>query len=278
MTIPRFVVLAAVVCIAAVLPMTGTAAAGSAGRVTVSADAGYQVTGSHLSVAGTWVKLPEPWQFSREIGTIGASVQLWTAKRVIDLTVTACTDATCRPGGKPARRFYHTVLSVYNRATHALICSSAAAGSLQCAGTDGAFARQRLAPGHVISLSLVYTVPWLWVFAQAGNQDDNYRIVSSAPSKPTVDFTAARICVELAASPWSVPLLRAPRSAVKLMSFDRPRPPPYAAEIANLNGNAGGIAAAWWRDHVMSTSPRTPYATAGRLWDQGYGLTVYLER
>lgn len=272
----RFALIAVAMCSSALVPISN-AAASAAQRVPASADAGYAVTGKHLNVVETWVTLPAPWHFARELGSISASVQLWTARKVIDLTVTACTDATCRPGGKPARRRYHTVLSVFNRESHALICSTAAAGRLRCQDTPPAFVRQRFAPRQVVNLSLVYTIPYLFVFAQAG-EDYNYQVVGSVPAKPTLNFTSARIGVELGASPWSAPRLRAPVSAIGLMSFDRPTPPPYAAEIANLNNKAGGIAAPWWSHHVISTSPTSPYATAGRLWDQGYGLTVYLKR
>ena len=57
----------------------------------------------------------------------------------------------------------------------------------------------------------------------------------------TINFTQARIGVELGATPWAAPVLRTPASVTGLMSFDRPPPPPYFAEIVNLNGHSGGL-------------------------------------
>jgi hypothetical protein len=53
-------------------------------------------------------------------------------------------------------------------------------------------------------------------------------------------------------------------------------PPPYYAEVDNLNGKAGGIAAPWWTHHRITTRPGAAGATVGSLWDDGYGFTVYL--
>ena len=243
---------------------------------TASADAGYAVYGKHFSVVETWVTLPRASRFAREAGRIGASVQLWTAREVIDLRVSACTDATCRPGGRSGCHSYHAVLDVYNRRTHALICSTTAGGPRRCPAPIGSFSRTPIASGHNIGLSLVYPVPYDSVEVTAGNLGYTYWVPSSNTGKPLLNFTQARITAEFGSSPWARPGLDPPAARIAVMSFDRPTPPPYAAEIGTIAGKAAGIAAPWWGHHKMATSPYR--ATAGKLWDDGYGLSVYLTR
>jgi hypothetical protein len=264
--------------VASVVP-AGSAAASAAGHSgNASGDAGYVVTGNHLSVAETWVKLPDASRFAREMGSLAASVQLWTSTQVIDLKLTACTDTACKPGGKPVKQSYRPVLEVYDRATGTLTCSTAASGRLRCPGTPGSFSRARVAPGQTASLSLVYTVPYAAVFASANSSEYDYPVTTSTPvGNPALNFTQARIGMELGSTPWAAPVLRAPASATRLMSFDRPPPPPYAAEIANLNGHSSGLTSPWWTAQAIGTAPGSARAVAGKLWDQGYGLTVSLK-
>jgi hypothetical protein len=261
-------------------PASAAAPAAHATRPTgTSADAGYAVSGKELTVAETWVTLPRPSRFAREAGTVAASVQLWTSGEVIDLRMAACTDKSCRAGGRPSTEYYRPVLDVYNRATRALICSSSGRGPASCDGQAlGPFGRARYRAGTNVALSLVYVIPYTSVMAQAGNQDYIYNLPVNPSSKPHLDFTEARIVAEFGASPWSRPDLRAPAAETAVMSFDRPAPPPYAAEIADFAGKAGGIAQSWWRHSRVTAHPGPGYATAGSLWDDGYGFTVYLKR
>jgi hypothetical protein len=68
---------------------------------------------------------------------------------VLDLTVSACTDTTCRPGGKPVSLRYHLNLSVFNRSTHALICStSATKASARCQDVPADWYSYRIAAGQ----------------------------------------------------------------------------------------------------------------------------------
>ena len=69
----------------------------------------------------TTVNLPDAGRFAREIGQLSVSVQLWTISSVLDLKVTACTDASCKPRGTPDSRGYHLEFAVYSRATGALV-------------------------------------------------------------------------------------------------------------------------------------------------------------
>jgi hypothetical protein len=261
----------------------GTPGAATAPRV-ISGDAGYAVTGKHLGTVETWVTLPRAARFARELGRVGVTLQLWTARTVLDLKVVACTDVTCRPGGRPATRYYRPVFSAYDRTTRALICSTAATGSLRCP-TARSWTRLRLAPGGILSFYLAYPIPYdevlMGVSEGASGDAIGYQVPATSSGAPGQDYAQARLGVELGASPWAAVPFRAPRAAVAIATFDRPVPPPYAAEVANLKGKAGGIAAPWWGHHeVRATAAGTAAKTAakpGSLWDDGYGFTVYLE-
>jgi hypothetical protein len=265
------------VCVAGAASASSAAPGNATATHTPSADAGYSVTGKHLGEVETWVTLPQPWRFARYAGRIGVSLQLWTSTEVIDLLVSACTDATCKRGGPAAHDWYHERFSVYDRATHELICSSAATGTLNCAGQGSSgFKSWKFRPGRTISPVLDYPLPYNQIMAAGGPW--YYYLVPALPgNKPALNFTEARITAEFGLSPWAAPDLRAPPHALRVMSFDRPKPPPYAAEVANLNGNASGFVASWWSHHKLTTSPGHGYATASGLWDEGYGFTVYLK-
>jgi hypothetical protein len=265
------------------LGLAGTASASEAGhparaRVAPSADAGYSVTGKQLTGVETWVTLPRAARFAREAGIVGPSIQLWTAHEVIDLRVAACTDKTCQAGGKAETRDYHAVLDVFNVRTHALICSTAARGASRCAGSATGGFGDAVRPGSRVMLSLSYPIPYDEIFVGGpGNQGFFYSQPANPAARPSLDFTQARIVAEFGSGPWSDPGLRAAVATVQVMSFDRPTPPPYAAEIWDYAGKAGGMAEPWWRYHKVATQAGRAYATAGLLWDDGYGLTVYLK-
>jgi hypothetical protein len=202
------------------------------------------------------------------------SVQLWTSASVIDLTATACTDASCRAGGRPQEHRYRLQFAVYSRATGALVCSTSAGGSLRCPQVPPSWNRARIAPGRVAYLALTCPPPHTFVFASVNNQQYLY-LLSAGPV-----FGQARIGVEFGATPWTHASFRAPHKAILVAKFDRPAPPPYAAEIATANGSGAGIAW-WWVHHQVrmtgGASGRRVEATTSGLWDHGYGFTVYLE-
>lgn len=259
--------------VALMLPAGGAVA--STGPAFASPEqAGYAVTGARFTVAETWVKLPDAARFAGEIGQLAVSVQLWTSASVIDLTATACTDASCRAGGAPQERRYRLELAVFSRATGALVCSTSAAGSLRCPQVPPAWNQARIAPGRVAALALSDPPPHTVLFASVNDQLYFY------PLGTTTFFGQARIGVEFGPTPWAHASFRAPRKAIAVAQFDRPPPPPYAAEIATASGSAAGIAS-WWAHHQVlmtgGSSGRRLEATTSGLWDDGYGFTVYLE-
>ncbi len=124
-------------------------------------------------------------------------------------------------------------------------------------------------------IALTYDPPYRFAFASANGYEYNYQVPSASV------FGQARLGVEFGATPWSTVGYRAPKATVPLVTFDRPRPPPYAAEIVTANGSTGGISS-WWTDHrVTMTRDGSPgkraEAAASRLSDGGYRFTVYLE-
>jgi hypothetical protein len=263
------------------LPIAAASAshpAGTAASHSASSDAGYTVKGKQLNVVETWVTLPKPSRFAAHAGMIGASVQLWSATSVFDLRVSACTDTTCKAGGKPANRAYHAVLDVFDRATHALECSTTGTGSHRCPPPIGSFSTKRIQPGVNIQLWITYVIPYDSVMVGAGPSSYIYWLPLPPSSKPGIDFTQARIAAEFGPSPWAIPNMRMRGGKIRVMAFDRPKPPPYAAEIGDIADHDAGISSRWWRHARNATHPGPAYATASSLWDAGYGFTVYLKR
>jgi hypothetical protein len=273
----RFWHAAAVLASAAAVVMSpaGNAAASTGAPFASPELAGYAVTGARFTTAETWVRLPNPAQFSGEVGRVAMSVQMQTSALIFDLSVTACTDASCRAGGKPLSQRYRLEFALYRRATRALVCSTAAPGNLRCPGVPTSWNRARIAPGQVAAMAISYPVPYDGVFLSVNDQGFGYFPVGVHSL-----FGQASIGVEFGTSPWASASFRAPRKAMAVASFDRPTPPPYAAEFATRGGSAGGIAS-WWADHQVrmtgGSSSRRVEAAPGGLFDDGYGFTVYLE-
>jgi hypothetical protein len=257
-----------------ILP-TGGADASTGPALASPEQAGYAVTGARFTTAETWVRLPNPAQFAGEVGRLAMSVQMQTSALIIDLSVTACTDASCRAGGKPLSHRYRLEFAVYRRATRSLVCSTSAAGSLRCPGVPASWNRARIAPGRIAMMTISYPVPHDALLISVNNQQYTYFPVGTH----TV-FGQASIGVEFGTTPWARASFRAPRKTVAVASFDRPTPPPYFAEFATRSGSAGGIAS-WWADHRVQmtggSSGRRVEAAPGGLFDDGYGFTVYLE-
>jgi hypothetical protein len=251
----------------------GTAAASTGPALASPEQAGYAVTGARFITAETWVTLPNPARFAGEVGRLAMSVQMQTSALIFDLSVTACTDVSCRAGGKPLSQRYRLEFAVYRRATRSLVCSTSAPGSLRCPGVPASWNRSRIAPGHVAALAMSYPIPYDVVFLYVNDQMYSY-----APVSTHNVFGQASIGVEFGTSPWARASFRAPRTAMAVASFDRPTPPPYAAEFATRSGSAGGIAS-WWADHRvrMTGSAGRVEAATGALFDDGYGFTVSLE-
>ncbi len=257
----------------AVTLTAGTALA-STGPAYYSRDqAGYVATGARFRLVEVNAWLPHAARFSRQIGRLGFSLQMRTPKLVMDLSVYACTDITCQPGGRPVTRSYRLAFKVYNASTHAVICSTAAR---TCPQVPSSWNRARFAPGHRISLLLTYDRQFGYAGAGAGGQ--SYQ--SYAPGTG-LDVNQVRIGVELGGTPWTTVKFHAPSAETRLASLGVPTPPPYEAEIVTYSGH-GSCLDSWWAHHKLDmtgdgTSGTPIEARPGGLSNYGCNFGVYLK-
>lgn len=259
---------------AAAAMMTGSAAASTGPAYYSSDQAGYAATGAYFREIEVNAWLPDASRFSREIGRLGFLLEMRTPALVIDLSVYACTDSTCQPGGPPVTNRYRLAFKVYNRSTHAVICSTA---NSTCPAVPRAWNNARLAPGHRVGLSLFYDNQHGGLFAGAGGYSyGNY------PADKGIVVNQARIGVELGSSPWSDVPFRAPSSEMRLASFGVPVGPPYEAEIVTYSTHASCLNS-WWERHELEmtsdgTSGTAVEARPHGLSNLGCNFGVYLER
>jgi hypothetical protein len=259
---------AAAGCMLAALP-AGNAAA-SAGRTVFSADqAGYSVTGARFYGGSIWARLPDAGRFSGHLGRVGVSVQLWTRHLVFDLTVSACADKACSPGGRPVTSKYRPVLAIYHRSTHALVCSTAAASAAsRCPGATHDWPRCRIPPGQTASLSLSYYHPTGRLYAVARGQHCTADI-GGVPGTGLV-VNQVRIAAQFGATPWSPGRIRAPRHAERVITLGTPPPPPYFAEVGIYTTQFhGACIAARWKHHAIALTAngaRSPAQAAPTGW------------
>ena len=266
--------IALTVACAAVTVLAGSAAAGTGPAYDTPDQSGYTVTGAYFKTVEVNAWLPDASRFSPEIGRLGFSLEMLTRSRVVDLSIYACTDTTCRPGGRPVTSQYRLAFKVYSRSTHALICSTAASS---CPGVPRSWNNARFRPGHRVGLDLLYHPEDGDMEAGAGGQG----YIGYVPGQGVL-VNQARIGVELGSTPWSTIPFRAPSRELRLASFGVPAGPPYEGELSTYQGHAGCIASWWTRHQVEMTSDGTsgPAAEARPhgLSNLGCNFGVYLER
>ena len=271
---------AVLACAASVVPAAGSPVAGalaaSAPPPRAMSQAGYAVTGAHFQTVESWVQLPDPARFARYAGRVSVSAQLWSARLLFDLRFTACTNRHCRPGSGPAVHSYRMEFTVYRRSTGAVVCSTAAAGVSRCPDTGRNWATQRCRPGSAAQLALVNQDLSLDAYIGGSGCQAHYNYY---PAASRADIAQARLGVEFGATPWASGPIRSPARLVAVATFDRPPPPPDAAEVGTVGGSTGGIASPHWARHAVEATGAKDRVQArpGRLFDDGYGFTVYLE-
>lgn len=261
----------------AVAASSGSAAASTGPAYSSPEQAGYAATGARFKFAGAHVTLPYASRFAREAGRISLSAELWTTTIVVDLTVSACTDTTCRPGGAPVTRRYRPMLRVFRRSTRSLICSTL---NGTCPQVPSSWKRARFAPGRNVSLSLFYdhTNGFLDAGVDAGGSGADYaNLVLSAGRV----FSQARIGAEFGASPWSTVPFHPPARETRLATFWEPSKAPFEAELATYNGDSSCLIA-WWARHKVKmtkngTSSGAVGARPGGLTNSGCNFSVFLE-
>jgi hypothetical protein len=232
-------------------------------------------TGAYFRNVGVNAWLPDVSRFSREIGRLGFSLEMLTPGLVMDLTIYACTDTNCRPGGRPVTSSYRLAFKVYSRSTHALICSTA---SSSCPSVSRSWNNARFRPGHQVALGLFYDNDHGGDVQVAAGHHAYYGYV---PGQGVVHINQVRIGVELGSTPWATVPFRAPASEMRLASFGVPVGPPYQAEIATYKKHASCLNSWWTRHQVEMTSNGTSgpvHAWPHGLSNPGCNFGVYLER
>ena len=146
--------------------------------------------------------LPDASRFSREIGRLGFSLEMLTPALVIDLSVYACTDSTCRPGGRPVTNRYRLAFKIYQRSTHA---ADLLHRELDLPGSASRLEQRQACAGPPAGLSLFYDHRNGALFAAAGRYAYN-----NYPANAGMVVNQARIGVELGSTPWSAVPFRAP--------------------------------------------------------------------
>jgi hypothetical protein len=247
-----------------------------------SDQAGYAVTGGKFIETEVWARLPDASRFSREVGRVGASIELSNKRILVDLMISACTDATCRPGGRPVRRKYHLNFSIFNSSTHKLICStSATVAKKRCASVPAAWRKFRLRAGRTVNLVLYYASTFGNVEADAsgpGNSGATYDRYVPGTGKV---FRQARIAAQFGSSPWSANRYRAPAAPEHLITFGIPPGPAVAAEFALAN-HQGTCPGSWRARHRVAmtlhgVSGTRRRAIASKAWHYGCDFNITLE-
>ena len=274
----RRIILVLVAVIAAVSLVAGRAdAAGTGSAYNSPAQAGYAATGANFDYAGAHIVLPNASSFAGQLGMVEFGVQLRNGSTVIDVGAMACTDSTCKPGGKPQVRDYTPVLRVFNAKTGALICSAAAGN---CPGrTSLGWSHASFRPGTSVDITLSYPIPHQgYIDGQVGSAD-----YSAWPLADGVTFSQARIATTFGSTPFAAAPFRAPARAVRVATFFEPAGPPYEAELGDSAGKTAclGNPPIFTRHYLRLTKTGGAThvrATAGTLsGGDACNFSVYLE-
>ena len=226
--------------------------------------AGFAATGAHFRFVQSTVTLPDASNFSSEVAGFGLSVHLWSNNRVVVLGVSNST--TSGP--------YSAAVAVYNRTTHALICSTAA--PTPCAGvpanwTDGTV---NFPAGDVVTSSIFYD-------RAAGTT--RFRVVDQT-TMTTLTYTRsmsgqvwrqARVGAEFSPiSPWRMGFtFNPPANVVRLATFRN-------CALTTTSGLHTSFFAPWVRHKIFMTSTGTVFGTddaaPGDLFNGGRNFGVFL--
>ena len=250
-----------------ILALAAPAAAATGPPFFSTEQAGYAATGARFQFVETTVRLPNAANFASEVAGFGVSAQLWTQFRVVVLGVSNTTTA-----GN-----YNAAVAVFNRTTHALICSTAASGAQKCPNvgsrwTDGSVS---FAPGDDMTLAITYD-------RSTGRDhffvDDNTTGVelfySGYVPGTGKNYTQARVGAEFAASPWGTFTYTAPAAETHLVTF-------RDSFLVTYSGSQSSFSS-WWTHHkIVATSDGTSAGTVEvrphNLFNFGANFGVYLQ-
>jgi hypothetical protein len=250
-----------------VLALATPAAAAVGPRFFSPEQAGYVATGARFKLVQTEVRLPNAANFATEVAGFGVSVQLWTRYRVLVLGVSNTTTA-----GN-----YHPAVAIYNRRTHALICSTAASGAQRCphtpsGWTDGSVS---FAPGENVMLAINYDRSTgrdgFVVQDQAAMIGLGY--LGYAPGTGQ-NYRQARVGAEFAASPWGHFSYTPPAAETHLVGF-------LNNVLVTYGGSVSTFSSWWTRHKILATSNGTSTGTVEvrphNLYHFGGNFGVYLQ-
>jgi hypothetical protein len=247
------------------------ALASSGPRMYSSGQVGYAATGAQFTGAEIGVRLPAASQYAAEVGQVAISLQLWGRHSVVDLTLEACTDHTCRPGGTPESLRYRLNISVYSRYTQALICSTTASSpSQRCDNGFTGWNSARFKPGTSVLLSLDYNYAGPDIVAGA-NQFN-----AAVPVNPIGTVPQARIVMQFGATPFSQALYHRPGKTMLLATLGT-----FWSELNLASGRTAYIGSSLFMRHEI-TMTRTGAAASGEatasgVYDSGAFFRVYLD-
>jgi hypothetical protein len=257
---------------AALIALSSPLALASSGPRMYSADqVGYAATGAQFTGAEIGIRLPAASQYAAEAGEVAVSLQLWGRHSVVDLTLEACTDKTCKPGGTPESLRYRLNISVYSRHTQALICSTTASSSSQrCDNGFTGWNGARFKPGTSVLLSLDYNDAGPVILGGA-NQFN-----AAVPVNPIGTVTQARIVMQFGATPFSQALYHRPSKTLLLATLGT-----FSSELNLANSRTAYIGSSLFTRHdiiMTRTGAAAPgEAAASGVYDSGAYFRVYLD-
>jgi hypothetical protein len=229
--------------------------------------AGYVATGARFQLVQSEVRLPNAANFATEVADFGVSVQLWTRYRVLVMGVSNSTTA-----GN-----YHAAVAIFNRRTHALICSTAASGAQRCPHTGSNWTNGSVSfpPGDNVMLDIVY---------DRATGRDNFFVQDLtamvalayhgyAPGTGQ-NYRQARVGAEFAASPWGSFSYTPAIAETHLVSF-------LNNDLGTYSGHHSSFASWWTRHKILATSNGSSTGTVEvrphNLYHFGANFGVYLQ-
>ncbi|HEY3034834.1 MAG TPA: hypothetical protein VGJ54_09265 [Streptosporangiaceae bacterium] len=250
-----------------VLALAAPAAAATGPRYFSPEQAGYVATRSRFQYVQSTVRLPNAANFASEVVGFGLSAQLWTKYGVVVLGVSNSTT-----GGN-----YNAAVAVFNRSTHALICSTAARGAQQCPNvgsrwTDGSVS---FAPGDDVTLAISYDRSTGRDHFFVDDETTGVELFYSGyvPGTGKI-YTQARVGAEFAADPWGSFNCTAPAAETHLATFRDSVLVTYGGGVSSFSS--------WWTHHkILATSDGSASGTVEvmphNLYNFGGNFGVYLE-
>src|SRR6266487_2094345 len=235
-----------------VLALAAPAAAATGPPFFSTEQAGYVATGARFQAVQSSVRVPNAANFASEVAGLGVSNSTTAGN-------------------------YSAAVAVFNRSTHALICSTAASGAQKCPNvgsrwTDGSVS---FAPGDDMTLTVAYDL-------STGRDhffvDDNTTGVSLVYSGYVPgtgkNYTQARVGAEFAATPWGSFTYTPPSAETHLVTF-------RDSVLITYGGGASSFSS-WWTHHkILATSDGSSTGTVEvrphNLYNFGANFGVYLE-